>query len=220
MKAQDATPIVAAMAAAYIHATSYVDKGRVRKTFIQGQDRRLVVKPFTTAFVRSDKFRFEFRTDNDDPKQAYVIWSDGVRTVTRWYIRPGLEVKRDLDHAVAGATGVSSGSAHTVPRLLLPDVVSGFALTELTDLRLAGSEALDGHMCWKIIGRHPDAKTDTTLWIDQRSHLLRRMFGRHHFSPATTPMGTTSGEFDTETTTDFDPIANEPVDPEQLRAPQ
>lgn len=47
-----------------------------------------------------------------------------------------------------GATGVSGGSAHTVPALLMPDEVGGRSLAELADSaeRLA-DETVEGAVC-------------------------------------------------------------------------
>ncbi len=45
----------------YVTANSYSDSGVVKIVFINSDRRRTVKKPFTTAFIRPDRFRFEYR---------------------------------------------------------------------------------------------------------------------------------------------------------------
>jgi hypothetical protein len=46
-----------------------------------------------------------------------------------------VELEESLKLAVAGATGISGGSAHTIARLLLPEI-GGFSLSKLADVNL------------------------------------------------------------------------------------
>ena len=45
-------------------------------------------------------------------------------------VKPGVRDHESLDFALIGATGVSVGSAHTIPRLLMPDTVNGRKLIQ------------------------------------------------------------------------------------------
>nr|MBA3542749.1 PDZ domain-containing protein [Deltaproteobacteria bacterium] len=203
----DAAAIMRTMAATYLAATSYVDRGMVTTVFIEGARRKTHTKTFATALVRPNQFRFEFR-EGTSPR-AYVVWSDGARTYAQ-LTQPGtIDHGPDLGLALAGATGISSGAAHTVPRLLLPEVVGGVGLTELRDVRLAGSESVDGHPCWRLTGQLRDATM--TLWVDQATHLLRRTFWPHHVAGPR--------PFTAEQTTTYDPIINRPVATAALAPP-
>lgn len=51
---------------------------------------------------------------------------------------------RSLGGAIASLTGVSYGSAHTVPCLLLPDRIDGRGLFERRDRALRGQVVFDG----------------------------------------------------------------------------
>ncbi len=55
--------------------------------------------------------------------------------------------------AIAGATGVSRGGAHTIPALLMADV-GGFILPHLERLKLEETEC-DGTACYRISAHHP-----------------------------------------------------------------
>ena len=52
-------------------------------------------------------------------------------------------VDRCKELGIAGATGVSGGSAHTIPTLLLPDQIGGRSMASLTDLTRLPDEAVD-----------------------------------------------------------------------------
>jgi hypothetical protein len=204
--------IMERMVATYRVAATYVDRGVVEVATISNGDRNSTMKHFTTAFVRPDNFRFEFRIDND-PQRAYVVWSDGNQTLTSWYVEPGVVDADVLGRAIAGATGVSSGAAVIVPNMLIPDVVEAQSIFELEDMRLVGNEVVEGTACWRIRGFNAMGERD--VWIDQHTHLLRKMFARRPF-----PAEGELAAFDTEHTTVINPVANEPVSSDLLLAPQ
>jgi hypothetical protein len=77
--------------------------------------------------------------------------------------------------AVAGATGVSSGSAHTIGRLLLPEV-QGTSMLDLLNPRFNADTEIDGKACYSITARHPKS-SERELWIEKQSLLLRTLIG-------------------------------------------
>jgi len=189
------------MAYAYSSCKSYKDEGVVTTIFIGDDGRqRTVKKPFTTAFVRPDRFRFEFQSRHGEGEwNRYIVWRDGESVRTWWSIRPGIENKESLSRAIAGATGVSGSSAHTIPRLLLPDEVTGSSLAKLRDLQLLNDEDVDGVLCFKIQGKYSRDRI-RMLWIDKKSYLIRKIFESSKFP-----------DFRTETTTTYDPQLNADV---------
>src|SRR6516165_1850998 len=111
--------ILAALAETYATCTTYRDTGRVETKFCRpGQRARTSIQPFTTAFVRPNCFRFEFRDrfgDAPDEWNRYIVWAGAGSVRSWWDIQPGVEEVESLDLALASATGVSGSSAHTVP---------------------------------------------------------------------------------------------------------
>ena len=85
------------------------------------------------------------------------------------------ETPRSLDFGVAGATGVSSGSAHTIPALLLPDQITGAKLAAMIDLTRLPDETLDGTPCFKLHGKYGFGEQPTTLWLEKATYLIRRI---------------------------------------------
>jgi hypothetical protein len=78
--------ILEAMAEVYATCSTYRDAGRVTTRFYSADRHRprTSVRPFTTAFRRPDRFRFEYREryQIEDEWDRYIVWADGsaVRT--------------------------------------------------------------------------------------------------------------------------------------------
>ncbi len=171
-----AQQILEKMATTYANCKSYRDSGVVTNDFgphTEGDryPRHINFKPFRTAFVRPDQFRFEY--DDTTPDKSYIIWAKAGETRTWWHFKPGVEDQPSLGIAIAGATGVSGGSAQTIPALLLLDRIGGRKLTSLTDLVRLPDETLDGTSCFKLEGKFADRPT--TLWLEKATYLVRRV---------------------------------------------
>jgi outer membrane lipoprotein-sorting protein len=206
-KPDDPSPqqILDRMAKVYAGCKTYRDSGVVITVFVEGVfGKRTVEKPFTTAFVRPDRFRFEYKdTRTGSGQSRYIVWSDGKAVQTWWDVGARLQKPESLGLALAGATGVSGGSAHTIPALLLPDEVGGRRLTDIKELRRAEDGKLEKVECFRIEGKY--AGVPTTLWIDKKSYVVRRIDEQEKFD-----------NFRTEETTTYEPIIDEKITDEML----
>lgn len=158
----------------YSRLVSYQDDGVVITTYDKETGGRIDKLPFKTSFKRANLFRFEW-TDYFFSKlgKKRVVWSNGQDAFSYW--EPDrYEKKEYLGLAIAGATGVSRGSSHTVSRLLLTDEVSGFRVTDLEDTSLLGEEIFEGVLCYHIKGTHPHGGF-YELWIGKSDRLLRKV---------------------------------------------
>ena len=177
--AQRAREILQAVIARYARLSSYQDRGVVRTQCPDG-DSPLELT-FETLYSAPNLFRFAFVSPHPYPPLRHittrlVAGSDGVTAYLRMQGHEAaahLMILPNIELAVAGATGVSSGSAHTVARLLLPDV-GGFALSDLEELALVGETQVEGHLCYRITGNHPRGATHE-ICIEQNSLLLRSL---------------------------------------------
>lgn len=202
-----ARQILDKMAHVYASCQTYMDKGVVTTVFFRNDRKRTAKKPFTTAFVRPDRFRFEFKARRGEEEwDRYIVWRDGKSVQTWWDVQPGIGKGASLSMALGAALGVSSGSAGTIPSLLMPDKgISGKLLTSMTDLELLAEEDVDGVPCVKVQGK--DFRGETiTLWIEKEMHLLRKIFEHKTFP-----------DFRTETTTTYQPQINVDIPPEALK---
>jgi len=199
----NAAEVLDRMAKAYAGCKSYHDSGVVKTVFVRANGNQTVEKPFTTAFVRPDRFRFEYKEKQGGrPEHRYIVWRKGKEVVTWWDVRPGVEKPESLGRALAGATGVSDSSSHTIPALLLPREIGGRRLTDLSDAKRAKDAKLDRVYCFRIEGKF--AGSPVTLWIEQKSLLVRRIDTQKQFD-----------DFRTETTT-YDPAIDEEIPDKKL----
>lgn len=197
------------MLVTYERAQSYEDTGEVQVRFIKRfWPDRTTVLPFTTAFVRPDAFRYEFKRPSGGigEEDRYLIWKNGDEVKSWWSIQPGIRVHQPFELAIATATGVSQGSAARVAALLLPDLQWGRRMRLLDDIRLSGRAELEGTSCYHLQAIGPDGRS-VELWVDARTFLLRRLFEARQLEG-----------FRTETTTIYHaPRVNDPVAAEKLR---
>jgi len=170
----DAHQVLARVAATYASCRSYSDSGVVTDRYagLLGHTTR---KPFRTAFVRPDRFRFQFTETKGlaGGDVVYIVWRNGADVRTWWDVRPGIAKAPSLGEALGGATGVSGSSAHAIPNLLLPQEVGGRCLTGVTQARLLDDAAVGSSACYRIGGTYGDEPI--TLWIEKSSYLVRRI---------------------------------------------
>jgi outer membrane lipoprotein-sorting protein len=199
-EAAKAQKVLDRMANAYAKCKSYHDTGVVETIFFEGNRKRTERKPFTTAFVRPDQFRFEYKTrrgDGEDEFDSYIIWKNGNDIRTWWDIKPGVEEPKSLGSALGAAAGVSGNSSNNVPYMLVPKEAGGMLNSpkepkQLDDAKLGDIE------CHRIEGNYGGQLK--TLWIDSKTFLLRRIESK-----------TTFEKFRTETTTSYNPAVDEEI---------
>lgn len=173
LSALTASEILERMANAYATCKSYRDAGVVKSVITSASGAHTESLPFRTAFVRPGKFRFEYTASSFGRVRRYIIWEDGEAIRKWWDIEPGVQVLGSLNLAIAGATGVSGGSAHTVPRMLMPLQVTGTVLFQLAKAERLPDEQLDDVSCFVVKGKF--ASRDESVWIDQRTNFVRKI---------------------------------------------
>ena len=170
-----ASDIISRMREAYATSTSYSDSGLVKEVYIRTSGTRTIEKPFTTAFIRPDRFRFEFTEKmRGDGGRRFVIYRNGEDLRVYWDVDKNLEPE-SIDRAVAAATGVSGESAVTVPAMLLPKEIKWRRAIRFNKPDRIEDDTLGDVDCFRIhdyIGGNP-----VTWWIDKAEFLLRKV---HH----------------------------------------
>jgi len=193
-----AKQIVERSAEQYAKCGSYHDAGVVRTVFFWTDSKRSYEKPFKTAFVRPDRFRFEFKdwTHPATGKQRpYIVWCKGDDVLIWWDISPEVKKPESLESALEAAAAVSSGSAHTIPALLIPDQVGGRRLADFTDAKRIEDAKLGKVDCFRIQGKFSGGSR--TMWVDKEMFLVRRIDAQNG-----------SGDFRAEETTTYQPVIN------------
>jgi hypothetical protein len=78
-------------------------------------------------------------------------------------------------HAVSDATGISGGSAHTIARLLFPQV-GGVSILDLLNPRFGDETDIGGTACYSITAQLPKGG-ERELLIEKGALLLRKVIG-------------------------------------------
>ncbi|MEO8574699.1 MAG: DUF2092 domain-containing protein [Pyrinomonadaceae bacterium] len=162
--------IIQKMSAQYASVKSYQDVGVIQDG---SKNSTIKVNEFKTYFVRPNLIRFEWEDADDRDKFSSIFWSDGKGVFSFYNFSKDLEKEESISSAVAGATGISRGAAHTVTRLLSTDV-GGFSLTEMSRIILLSQEAFEGEDCFVVRGFHPFGFA-IDVWISKRDMLIRKV---------------------------------------------
>jgi hypothetical protein len=200
----------------YETAKTYRDEGKVDSVIDAGAQKISDSKPFTTAFERDGRFRWQFEHSAMPGRkvdQKYLVWSDDQKTFrSRWTLMGKTDTFSSIDMAMAGPTGVSGGSATAVIPLLRPDIKIALRDTDLHDPRIVGTEKLDGVECTMIRGTQPSADSVVVLWLDS-GHAIRKIKLNMDVDPSKLPGGGgASSKFKVETIITIKPTFDEKLD--------
>lgn len=169
----EAEQVLYRMRKAYADCRSYRDEGEVATTFFEPRKRTNRLR-FSTRFLRNEGFLFEFRSRRgEDDWDQYAVWLDRGRVRSWWTLGLADPDPASLLSALAAATGVSRGAAHTVPVMLTPELAEDAG-------RYPGSTSLIDDPAAAALGCVVVARTNRLgitehWWIDAASFTLRRI---------------------------------------------
>ncbi len=181
----------------YANALTYKDSGEVNHTF-GAQNEYKNVTVFKTVYVRDKYLSFRWY-EKGEAFSFYGFQWDSTGTAQKFSFGKLKVVDHaDIGPLVAGATGVSSGSAHTVSRLLEPVKVGGnHYIRRCQDVFIAGKDTLDGQSCWLLLVGTIESPA-MKVWIDE--DMLIRQITENGF----------------QTITRYHPVLNQPLSREEL----
>lgn len=180
--------IIERMENAYANSRTYSDSGVVKIVF-SGSVNTTVEKPFTTAFIRPDRLRYSFKEKKADGReQNFIIQLKGKHVQTYWDVQKDLK-HESLGRAVASAAGVSNGSAITVPGMLLPDEITWRRAIRFNQPKRIDDDVFDNADCFRV--QDLILNNPTTLWIDKKTFLLRKIYREQEFEDFRTQETTT-----------------------------
>ncbi len=216
----DANALVERLQSLYGSCKAYSDRGQVTSILPREEGDQLIhYQTFSTAFVRPDKFRFEFRDRFPEGQFGrYVVWREGALVKTWWYAHnPTVKVEEALGLGLAGATGVSHGAAVTIPQLLMPKEVGARGLFEDTSAEVVGSEECQGRDCVKI---QTVGSSGHFVWVEMASGLVVRIEERTQISYQTSgfirKMTVGTGALDSWTIISYKPEIDTEILPAEL----
>ena len=107
-------------------------------------------------------------------KQSGAVWSDGTQPYLYMGVTKAYAKIEGDQMALATATGISGGVAHTIPAHFLPEMKKlGSPFARLVKPKLTGTELIGDDNCYVIRGSSAGAG-DETLWISVQTYLVRQ----------------------------------------------
>ncbi len=204
-----AKDIITKMAATYKNCTSYLDSGVVNTTFFMKKGSYVDKVQFATAFKRPGQFRFGFSLKppkKDAEIKHHIIFVKDKKILVWQNPETGVEEESSLSDAIADAVATSGGAAQTIPVLIGASQVGGRSIADMFNKQRLPDAAQDGAICFRIQGQRTKAEPGrVTLWIDQKTFLIRRIDSSHKFK-----------DFKTETTKIYRPQVNVSVPEDRL----
>jgi hypothetical protein len=180
--AQDAKGLLESVVHRYASLSSYEDTGTVTR-YDGGESPYRI--DFMNVYKSPSMFRFAFAVPHPYPPlhdivTHYVLGSDGSAAYFRMKRQDQperVEAPQSVSLAIAKGTGISSGAAHTISRLLLPDV-TGLSILDLVDAQSAEDATIADVKCFSVTAQHPRGG-EWQLWIEKETSLIRKMTVRH-----------------------------------------
>jgi hypothetical protein len=198
--ANEAARVLEQLRSTYREARSYRDRGRQHTQFItSGPGGHESSLDYTTAFVRPDKFRFEYV----DEYGRYIVYQSANDIRSHWSLTGEHEQFNSLSRAVAGPTGVSGGTVRLAAELLGLLRQSDVA-KEMRDAVMLPEESVGDKTCYVVQGYDRSCQR-VTLWISNDDYLLLKMQENTLFA-----------DMETVTVTTIEPVLNADVPEEAL----
>lgn len=214
----DADELWQRVVAAYEALGTYSDSGEIVTEYGSGATVEIRERHrFKTVLKRPRQFYFEFNEDPAAGADRFVIWCEGAEFNSWWLTTKVHDVYpqgKGID-AFAVASLPTKGTAVLIPGLLFGSAGLQGPLHSLEELRLDGTERIDGRDHIKLSGivrekygtSYVSSEYPATLWIDRDSLLIRRML-------QDTPLG--AGGINRSMTT-LDPVADPELDDAAFR---
>lgn len=159
------------LAKRYENCVCYRDEGAVRLVDPAENDQPIIL--FKTSFRRNRHFRFEWTyhkyPDKNEPEQNFIEF-DGKNAFLTYHGQPPV-AEDSLALAVAKVTGVSMGTAHHIPSLLMPEI----ALRSRSLIRGSYSDVSDAsdRMHYHLDRERNGKRTE--LWIRRADFVLEKV---------------------------------------------
>lgn len=143
-----ADTVLAQVRLTYQGLNSYTDRGFMESRHDPNSAVAYIRKlNFSTQFRRPNLFRFAWHSPDNDG--VNVVWCDGKSVFAKHSYDIEVRHIENLSRAIAGATGISGGTAHTVSSLLMNEV-RGSKLTDRKYSVYRGTEIINGEDCYHL----------------------------------------------------------------------
>jgi outer membrane lipoprotein-sorting protein len=160
--------------AAYAALTSYSDEGKSVVTL----NGLTITRAFTIRLSRPNLYRIAWQDSYSDPaaaplKRAMVVWSSGSGDFLDMGYGKEAEKHKNLEDALAGATGISGGAAGEIPAAFFNTEWANPFCCLARGLKQQADEKVGDADCYVFAG---ESNGNTrTIWISKQDFLVRQI---------------------------------------------
>lgn len=172
--------ILSKVSSTYRDCKSYWDSGASKTEFLMDDGSKgVILTEFHTALRRRSelelRYRFTFRNSfyGHNYDKPTILWHDRQRTLICDEGQVDFKQEESLRLASARLTGISLGTSHMIPALLMPDLIKGRRIVDLSALLPPKLEKLEDEFCYRVEGLSGGEKT--VLWIHHNSFLILKV---------------------------------------------
>lgn len=159
----------------YAECGSYRDKGLIEAASVDREIDLAQRLRFSTAFLRPARFRFESRRKTEpEGWKRQIIWSDDAAVRSWQHERPGVQDWDSLRSGIDAMAGIAPFVARSVPGMLMGETVGASFLDSAQDLRLMGTQKVDGKSCYVVAGKDAFG-LGFRIWIEKKRKVVRRL---------------------------------------------
>lgn len=173
---QTAEDWLQAMAETYRQANTYSDAGQLRLRLVRGEESTDDSADFSVTFSRPNRLRMHVYQAIvvSDGEKLYGTIGDLEGQVVTGAAPEALTLEAIMLDQILMSV-MTEGIAGAPPQLalLLTDDALDTVTAEAKEIKLLGSDGLDGHVCQRVAIVRPDGQL--VFWIDEQTYAVRRI---------------------------------------------
>jgi len=163
--------------AAYASLPTYQSDGTATTDMDNGGMKMQTETSFSILLKKPNLYRISWAQKNmpmPGMSQSGTVWSDGTQPYLYMGVMNAYSKIIGDQMALSAATGISGGTAHTVPSLFLPSVKAQSSMfSKLINPQVEKTEKFGDDDCYVISGPSRTSKSET-FWISKTTYLIRK----------------------------------------------
>ena len=152
---------------------SYSDEGTIVSAMDSGAMKINIETKFSIKLKKPNLYLISWNQKACQGEQAGTVWNNGSQPYLYMGIAKSYSKMQNDEMAIAAATGISGGAAHTIPSLFLETFRNGSDyFSQLSNTKLEKSEKINGEDCYVISSGTLSDSLKVTLWISKNTFFV------------------------------------------------
>jgi antitoxin component YwqK of YwqJK toxin-antitoxin module len=156
----------------YKSLATYKAKGTVITTWDSGKEQNLFHTHFNLVLKKPNLYLISWTQQTPWRSDSGAVWDDGSHPYLYMEYSEAYQQMSNDELALAGATGISEGSAYTIPSIFLTVFKHDFAIMDkLINPKIEGEQKINGENCYVISGTSKYSDSER-LWISKSRFII------------------------------------------------